>query len=74
MIKYVIKYDLSEVDIDELFAMSEHLRESFGNNFIFIPSTFEFSKFSLAEMRQVYKEFGNMLKEAENANQETAEH
>lgn len=74
MIKYVIKYDLSQVDIDELFAMSEHLKEQFGNSFIFIPSTFEFSKFSLAEMQQVYKEFGNILKEAENANQETAEH
>lgn len=74
MIKYVIKYDLSEADVDELIAMSEYLRQHFGNHFIFIPSTFEFSKFNLTEMQHVYKEFGNILKEAENANQETTEH
>ena len=71
MFEHVIHYDLTNVDVDELQAMYEFLEEEHGaGKFLFIPNEFTYTQFAVEDMIKIRDRMNEIIKEAENANQE----
>ena len=70
--EHVIQYDLTNVDLNELQAMYEFLSDKHGaGKFLFIPNEFTYSQFEVEDMIKIRDRMNEIIKEAENANQET---
>ena len=71
MFEHVIHYDLTNVDVDELQAMYEFLEEEHGaGKFLFVPNEFTYTQFAVEDMIKIRDRMNEIIKEAENANQE----
>lgn len=72
MFEHVIHYDLTNVTIEELQAMYEFLEEEYGaGKFLFIPNEFTYTKFAVEDMIKIRDRMNEIIKEVQNANQET---
>ena len=68
MFEHVIKYDLTNVDVDELQAMYELLEEQHGTGkFLFIPNEFTYTQFAVEEMIEIRDRMNEIIEEAQNA-------
>jgi hypothetical protein len=66
--EHVIKYDLTNVAVDELQAMYEFLEEQHGaGKFLFIPNEFTYTKFAVEDMIKIRDRMNEIIEEAQNA-------
>lgn len=66
--EHVIQYDLTNVDVNELQAMYEFLRDEHGaGKFLFIPNEFTYSQFAVEDMIKIRDRMNEIIKEAQNA-------
>lgn len=66
--EHVIKYDLTNVAVDELQAMYEFLAEQHGaGKFLFIPNEFTYSQFAVEDMIKIRDRMNEIIEEAQNA-------
>jgi hypothetical protein len=67
--EHVIKYDLTNVAVDELQAMYEFLEEQHGaGKFLFIPNEFTYTQFAVEDMIKIRDRMNEIIEEAQNAN------
>lgn len=68
MFEHVIKYDLTNVDVDELRTMYEFLEEQHGTGkFLFIPNEFTYTQFAVEDMIKIRDAMNKIIEEAQNA-------
>lgn len=66
--EHVIQYDLTNVDVDELQAMYEFLRDEHGaGKFLFIPNEFTYSQFAVEDMIKIRDRMNEIIEEVQNA-------
>ena len=71
MFEHVIHYDAS-LPADELLTMYQSLEMEHGaGKFLFIPNEFTYTQFAVEDMIKIRDRMNEIIKEAENANQET---
>ena len=71
MFEHVIHYN-ALLPADELLTMYQSLEMQHGaGKFLFIPNEFTYTQFAVEDMIKIRDRMNEIIKEAENANQET---